>query len=105
MSVPPNIRLSLLESRLFIMSSAFPFNPNLLNKVYHCPSYTITASCSPDSQGHVVLPIGSSPEVRMTVDRVVKKRPEPFQSQNMQPAPSNCMEKILSATSEASKSQ
>jgi hypothetical protein len=41
----------------------------------------------------------------MTVDRSIKKRPQPFQSQTMQPVPSICMEKILSATSGASKPQ
>jgi len=86
-------------------ASCLPLDHTLLNKVYHCPSYTTTSSSSPGNRDHVVLPIGSSPGVRMTIDRSIKKRPEPFQSQTMQPAPSNCMEKTLSATSGASKPQ
>lgn len=86
-------------------AGCLPLDHTLLNKVYHCPSYTITSSRSPDSRDHVVLPIGSSSGVRMTIGRSIKKRPEPFQSPTMQPAPSNCMEKTLPATSEASKPQ
>ena len=85
--------------------SRLPLDHTLLNKVYHCPSHTVTSSRSVDNRDNVTLSIELLPGVRMAVGRSIKRHLESFQSQTMQPAPSNCMEKALSATSGAFKPQ